>query len=142
MNRSRRLWLVVWLVVVGSAAAHAQKAASRPATAQATLPVRWVFDIKRDKNENPSGSVYLQVGGKRHHILAASSAFEVVPRDRYKDYKIPAYAIAACAGWWAGAGDDLYVVRRGRQLDVYWRSLDEQANTPPYKRIKSIRLAR
>ena len=71
----------------------------------------------------------------------AMDEFQTVTKANYKDHDIPASALLACAGWWAGAGDHLYVVRRGRSLVVYRKELDEQGPNLPWKRFKVIPLS-
>lgn len=102
--------------------------------------IAWVFDIKRDADTTPRANVSLQVGKKRIHLMKTTAEFQKLTMAEYKDRNIPSDALAACSGWWAGQGVDLYVIRRGKRLEVFLRGLDEQAETPPYKRIKVIAL--
>ena len=103
--------------------------------------VAWEFKLTpTDKDTSyPHSDVYLKVAGKktliRKNVIAK---FHSVDRSGFKERKVPASALAACAGWWAGQGVDLYVVRKGAKLLVYQRELDEQAAIPSYRRIKTI----
>ena len=128
-----KLALAVLLVSAGFSSAA-------PASKQ-TPPVAWVFQMHRDKSGTPSTDVFLRVGGKQTLVMRqAQEEFEALPRSSYKDHAVPAQALAACAGWFAGAGDDLYVIRRGRSLVVYRKQQDEQAPDFPWKRLKVIAL--
>ena len=121
-------------------------AAVRPVWAQAspapqTPPLQWVFQTRHDAQTNPHTDVFLRVGSRRVLVLRqAEEEFRVPAKTNYKDAGVPAQALTACLGWWAGAGDNLYVVRRGRSLVVYRREVDEQAPDLPWKRFKVISL--
>ncbi len=112
-----------------------------PAPSCRPLLVTWQFDTRADKDLTPHTNVFLRVSGKRFLVLRGSTAeFQVIKQQEYKDHKVPAEAIAACAGWFAGQGDDLYVIRRAGKLIVFDRALDEQEATPPFKRLQVISL--
>lgn len=100
--------------------------------------VSWEFDSREDRDGNPQTRVYLKVGARRVFIIRETAQFNVVERKDYGSHEVPARALTACSGWWAGGGSEMYVVRRGRQLIVYRRSLDEQVDTGPYGRFKVI----
>ena len=109
--------------------------------ARPTPPLGWVFQMHRDKDDAPLTNVFLRVGGKQLPVMrGAQEQFDRVAKADYKDRGIPASALAACSGWWAGAGDCLYVIRRGRSLVVYRKEMDEQAPDLPWKRLKVIPL--
>lgn len=101
--------------------------------------VTWAFDKREDRNGNPRTNVFLVVGGRRvlvrRNVLAQYT--EIAPED-YRSHGVPSAAVAACQGWWAGAGEDLYVIRRGRRLIVFIRYLDEQAAPGRFRRLKVI----
>ena len=110
----------------------------------APLPaVEWAFEGREDAQGNPHEKVFLRVGGKKVSVLPLTGLhFERLLRTEYRERNIPAEAQAACLGWWAGGGLDMYVLRRGRTLKVYCRDLDEQAPIPPYRLLKSVPLTR
>jgi hypothetical protein len=128
------LFLLTALCAGGAAAARG--AAQKAAPAQAG--VAWAFDTHEDRDGNPHTKVSLVVGARRVLVTETTANFNVVERKDFKEHAVPAAAVAACSGWWAGAGQDLYVIRRGRTLVVYSRTLDEQTRTPPYRRLKVI----
>jgi hypothetical protein len=103
--------------------------------------VSWLFNIRNDKDGNPQGKVFLLVGGRKVLILPdAAAQYSVLDRTDYKSHDVPDTAVTACTGWWAGQGEDMYVLRRKRQLVVFIRYLDEGVSVPAYKRLKVISL--
>ena len=107
-----------------------------------TPPLAWVFQVRHDAQTNPHTNVFLRVGNRKILVMhQAMDEFQTVTKANYKDHDIPASALLACAGWWAGAGDHLCVVRRGRSLAVYRKELDEQGPNLPWKRFKVIPLS-
>ena len=128
------LLLLTALAAPPPAAARVAGQKSAPAQAE----VAWAFDTHEDRDGNPHTKVFLVVGARRALVTEATANFSVVERQDYKAHGVPAAAVAACSGWWAGAGEDLYVIRRSGRLTVYSRVLDEQARTPPYRRLKVI----
>ena len=102
--------------------------------------VTWQFDTHDDSNGNPQTRVYLRVGARRVFIMRDTSQYSVLERKDYGSHDVPQSAVAACISWWAGSGSEMYVLRRGRQLIVYIRYLDEQTELGRYKRLKVIPL--
>ena len=138
-SSNTQLWLAAKLALAVLLVSAGFSSASP--TPKQTPPLHWVFQMHRDAQTNPYTDVFLRVGSRKVRIMQqAQEEFEVVPRSSYKDHAVPAHALAACAGWWAGAGDNLYVVRRGRSLVVYRKQLDEQAPDFPWKRLQTISL--
>ena len=137
----RLLWLVV-VTTFSLAISEAVLGTVREASSgQAT--VSWLFDIRNDKYGNPRGKVFLLVGSRKVLILPKAAAqYRVLERTEYESRDVPATAITACTGWWAGQGEDMYVTRRKKQLVVFHRFLDEGASIPAYKRLKVIPLPR
>jgi hypothetical protein len=113
----------------------------RPIQTRPRLAVRFEFEVKRDADDTPHSRVFVNANGKRTLVLASMAGFEALSRADFAERKIPREALAACTGWWAGAGDNLYIVRRGERLDVYRQEMDEQAGPFPFRKIKSIRLS-
>lgn len=112
-----------------------------PAAGPPTPPLQWVFQTRRDSQTNPHTNVFLRVGSRQVLVMRqAEEEFHSTAKADYKDNRIPAQALAACTGWWAGAGDNLYVTQRGRTLVVFRREVDEQEPDFPWKRFKVIPL--
>jgi hypothetical protein len=135
----RCLLFLIALTILSTAYSGSARGAGRKA-GRAEVSVSWQFDTRRLEYDLPDTKVYLVVDGRRIFLLRASSQFSVLERELYSGHDVPATAIAACAGWWAGQGQDLYVTRRGRRLIVFARYLDEQAPVERYRRLKVIPL--
>ena len=129
------------LAALSALAALPVCSASVPAAPVQTPPLAWVFQMRRDSQLIPHTDVFLRVGTRQVLVMhQAEEEFHAVAKADYKNSSIPASALAACSGWWAGAGDNLYVLRRGRSLIVYRKELDEEAPDLPWKRLKVIAL--
>lgn len=116
------------------------QARAAPAAGQ-TPPLVWVFQTRHDAQTNPHTNVFLRVGSRQVLVMRqAGDEFHLAAKADYKDTGIPAQALTACFGWWAGAGDQLYVVRHGQSLVVYRREEGEEAPDQPWKRLKVIPL--
>ena len=138
--RLRLLFIFVLTIV---SAVHSGATPIAPGKAgHAPAGISWQFAERKSEYDIPDTKVYLVVGGRRIFIFRASSHFDVLERQLYRTHDVPASAITACAGWWAGQGQTLYVIRRRRQLIVFFRMLDEQAPVEPYSRLKVISLPR
>lgn len=138
----RRCCLVLFVLAMFTTPALGltERGAERKA-ARGEVKVEWLFDIKMDKDDNPTGKVYLLVGGRKILIRPqAIGQYHVLERTEYKSSDVPASAVAACSAWWAGSGEDMYVLRRKNQLVVFIRYLDEGVDVSAYRRLKVIRL--
>lgn len=114
-------------------------ARSRVAHPRASLA--WIFDIREDRAGNPRGRVFLRVARRRVLISRnVSGHYHVLRRQDYAAHRVPSSAVTACAGWWAGQGEDLYMIRRPGRLRVFRRNLDESAPTPAARLIRTISL--
>jgi len=106
-------------------------------------PLAWIIDIHDDKDGTPHGNLLLNVQGLPVMIARGiDEHFNVVSRSEYAERRFPRLAVLACSGWWAGAGDDFYVTRRGHRLRVYRREVDEGDNGHQrFRLVKTIRLS-
>ena len=61
-------------------------------------------------------------------------------KDEYVSHLIPKDAISACGGWWAGAGDYLYLVYQGDDAVVMagWQAEEQEDEGYHYKELKRI----
>ena len=62
--------------------------------------------------EVPRHEVFLQLGSSKVKVADILNC-ETLDKDSYEQNQVPANAIAAVGGWWAGAGDYLYIVEEG-----------------------------
>ncbi|OLE54970.1 MAG: hypothetical protein AUG51_04835 [Acidobacteria bacterium 13_1_20CM_3_53_8] len=137
----RFLSLVLLAVLTAASGVNAQGAVKKASSilAEAT----WAFDTHEDRNGYPRTNVFLVVGGRRvlvrRNVIAQ---FTVVAPEDYRSHSVPATAIAACQGWWAGGGEDLYVIRRNQQLIVFIRYIDEGIEPGRFRRLKVISSSR
>lgn len=122
--------LFLLLFVVGCAA---------PRTGSPAPKVAWDFQVKR-VGEFPRGKVYLKVNGESHLVVSeATTNYQQLKPDEYKDYGIPARALLASYSWYAGYGDLLWVMQKGRTVEVFRQEMDEGEHSRyPVKRVKVI----
>jgi len=111
---------------------------ARAPAAQSKTAVRFEFETRLDADDTPHSRVFLRANGRRMPVFASTAGFQTLPRNEWKERGVPRNALAACTSWWAGAGDNLYVVRRGARLVVFRQEMDEQAPPFPWKRWKSL----
>jgi hypothetical protein len=57
----------------------------------------------------PRHEVFLQMGSSKVKVADIINC-EILGKDTYPQNQVPPTAIAAVGGWWAGAGDYLYVI--------------------------------
>jgi hypothetical protein len=138
MKLSRCLVPALALLVFGEV--PISRAAEPASAAEAKeQKIAWVFDIKEDAEGTPRGKVSLSVNGKKTVILEkAIGNYAVVEPATYKEKKIPAKAVTACGGWWAGSGEDFYVLNEKTGFTVYQRTVDEQGGAGKYRLVKTI----
>jgi hypothetical protein len=102
----------------------------------------WWFDIAEDETGTPSGSVHLMARGQKVTVTReAVGGYQVIPREEFTDRKIPKIALAACSSWWAGAGEEIFIVRESSKLLVYKRLIEEGLEpSPPFRLHQTIPL--
>lgn len=139
----KRCFLFLFALTMFSPALGQAEQSAHTKARQGDVKVTWQFEIKKDGDENPQGKVYLIVNGRKVLVRPdAGAEYSVVERADYKSRNVPATAITASTGWWAGQGEDMYVLRRKNQLIVYIRYLDEGSGIGGYRRLKTILLSR
>jgi hypothetical protein len=67
--------------------------------------------------EIPRHEVFLQMGNSKVKVADILNC-EILGKDAYEQNQIPANAIHAVGGWWAGAGDYLYIIEEGGKYVV------------------------
>lgn len=60
------------------------------------------------------------------HIIDTIMSCASFSSNEYAQYQIPADAVSACGGWWAGAGDYFYAILEGNVCKVMQGWQDEQ----------------
>jgi hypothetical protein len=138
----RHFLFIVVLMMSSIAMSEVTLGAARKASHR-QVSISWLFNTRNDKYGNPRGKVFLLVDGRKIVILPnAAAQYRVLDQADYKSHDVPAMAITACTGWWAGQGEDIYVIRRKKQLFVFIRYLDEGVSVRAYRRLKVIPLSR
>ncbi|SRR5260221_3262584 len=90
------------------------------------VDVKWEFQhIAEDAMGNPSTIISLVVNGKSYYIATEVGNYSELGSENFKDNKIPKNALLACTGWWAGAGAQYWVIKKGNNLNVYIREISE-----------------
>lgn len=94
----------------------------------------------------PLTQVNLLISGSTIEVEKTEFGFFEMKKSEYADYHIPAGAITACRGWWAGAGIDYWVIKTSAGYDIFSREVgesnDENGEPSDYmgkpKKIKTI----
>jgi hypothetical protein len=75
--------------------------------------------------EMPHSEVFIQIGDSKVKVADIQSC-EIIAPEAFADYQIPANAITAAGGWWAGSGDYIYVVQEGENYLVKQAAMGEE----------------
>ncbi|MCU0447782.1 MAG: hypothetical protein MUE85_23020 [Microscillaceae bacterium] len=105
----------------------------------------WEFSTIEDDMGNPRTQIYLLVNDQKHEIGKGVGNFSELEKSQYTNsqYQIPASALSACAGFWAGLGHQLWVTQKGKVLLVKEGFLEAESRRGTkviYKTIKKINL--
>lgn len=105
--------------------------------------IEWRIDTKVGEQDLPTGRLEVSINGTLHLIDAkVRCGLRKLTSDEYKTHDVPREAIIACAGWWAGSGDEFYAQLEKGGLAVYHREIGEGIHEKPaYKKVKVIALA-
>ena len=81
-----------------------------------------------DANEVPHNEVFLVVNDQSTKIADVTACDEIT-KDSYLTFQIPANAVAACGGWYAGAGDYFYALEmKGKIVVMKGWNAEEQTD--------------
>ncbi|OWY20370.1 hypothetical protein C7N43_09710 [Sphingobacteriales bacterium UPWRP_1] len=80
----------------------------------------------------PRSVVLLGENGGAIVLDTLSLNLEKIEKEKYAAMGIPADAIDACGGWYAGGGDYFYVIKRNGNAVVYRGYLDEEQTDDGY----------
>ncbi len=94
-----------------------------------------------DTSAVPQAELALIIDGERIPVDTISIC-QVIPTDAYASYDIPAGALVAAGGWWAGTGDYFYLSRQGNTVLLMHGWMDEAQATPrfTYAAVREVRL--
>lgn len=99
-----------------------------------------VFEIKVNEGDEPTSEIYVKAGDQRIGLDTIPGSANHFAVEEYKEMGIPADALDACGGWWAGGGDYYYLVKTATGVDIYAGWLDEMQEDQGYhwKKVKSL----
>jgi len=135
MTVRKFLAVAIGLTLVGGMAAGAAPRYDGPKLA-------WVIKSFVDKKGNPHSRLLLSIDGKLVLIERdVQEELRSMARDDFVPYQVPKKALIACYGWFAGAGDEFYVIRKANAFAVYRQMGDcsPDSGLQPWRRIKTIR---
>jgi hypothetical protein len=104
---------------------------------KAPLAVRFECETRIDEGTgSPFSEVYLLVEEEKIKVADIGACDPFGP-EQYAEYNMPATTLAACGGWWAGAGDYLFAVREGDSLLVFrgWAEEGQEDEGFHYERV-------
>jgi hypothetical protein len=99
-----------------STATATEETAASPAPVNAKLLCEAVVEPNMQADA-PQHQVFLTAGEQKVKVADILNCSPLSP-DQYQQYQIPADALDAVLGWWAGAGDILYIVRENNGVVV------------------------
>ncbi|MDH5178273.1 MAG: hypothetical protein OEZ39_19795 [Gammaproteobacteria bacterium] len=93
----------------------------------------WHSDSKMQAEmEIPETTLSLMCNKQIFVILEKQTVtYSEIDKQRYADFKVPADAVTAISGWWAGYGQTIYVIRSGQELKIYYTEYGEEENPSP-----------
>lgn len=112
--------------------------AKTEAAAPAAKPSLVCREIRSTDDIAPRAVVYLSVGGEEVLVDSTTVCGDIDPGS-YANYNIPASAVMAVGGWWAGAGDYYYLSVEGTEAVVYYGWADEGSEEDPYQYEEKLR---
>jgi len=123
MQKFPFLFTIVTLIACG-----ADNASTESAVAE---QVDLVCENQGEVGDVPTAAVYFLAGDSKVKI-AAVTVCEEIESEQYEEFGIPAEALAAVGGWYAGAGDYLYAVQEEEAVTVYQGGQDEMQEEPGF----------
>jgi hypothetical protein len=119
-----------------------EQTATAPVKVEKIAPTLSFKEIKKQPDDGlPHFDVFLQQGDKIIPIAQINECASI-PTKNYQQYDIPQKALAACGGWYAGAGDYFYLT----ESDTHWIVMhgwqDEQQTDKGYHYSQKISVAK
>lgn len=95
-----------------------------------------------NNDEMPQTLISIVINGVKHEVKTISGMADLIQKEQYEIMDIPSNAIAACGGWWAGAGDYFYMVNNSNAVVIYHGWQDEMQEDDGYhwELLKEIEL--
>ncbi|MCX7878104.1 MAG: hypothetical protein N2510_05605 [Ignavibacteria bacterium] len=90
------------------------------------IDLKWDFEVlKEGEYGEPVTRLSIYVNGKKHIIKEeVKFGFAELPESEIKSLGFED-ALTACRGWWAGGGEEYWIVRGHNELVIMMRELDE-----------------
>jgi len=139
-----RVFVCCSIFLLFFAACKQDQKSKGPETGLTTDPpkaeVRFRCETIRDANDdNPQSQVFLVVNDQSIKVADVSVCAEISKAD-YNNYQIPANALGACGGWWAGAGDYFYAIEiKGTILVMQgWQDEGQEDEGFHYKQVTTV----
>jgi len=90
------------------------------------LKMSWVFQkAGTGKNNAPIIYLYLVINEQKIYISTTEYDYQILEEGKNKENDVPEDALTACRGWWAGWGEDYWVLKKGKELHVIKRYIGE-----------------
>lgn len=90
------------------------------------VSLQWFFnETGKAEFDAPITEIYLVVNGQKNLISKENMLLSETPAELYKEYEIPNNALTSCRGWWAGGGNDYWVIPGTDGLEIYQRWIEE-----------------
>lgn len=119
--------------VVGTTRGEVQQSVAPASKAKVAWSIAQV-----ESDENPRAMIYLMVGKKKTKLMVVAGHPDPAMKVSEADWA-PKGALLVLYAWWAGGGDQLYVLKKGTSYKVYHRPLDEGSVTGKFRVIKTIK---
>lgn len=132
MKTLHRVLLLLVVVACNQSPKQQQEQAVAPPSASQVVPTFVIKEVKKQSDDEiPQVEVSLQLGEKTMSV-AKVNACALLPKEEYAQYEIPSGALAACGGWYAGAGDYFYITENATHWLVMQGWQDEQQTDKGY----------
>ena len=71
-------------------------------------------------------------------VIDSAQGCGIIDKADYKDKQIPAEAVAACGGWFAGAGDYFYAIEKNGKIVVFkgWQAEEQEDEGFHWEEVK------
>jgi len=108
------------------------------AMAQATAVTPKFELVTTDQEDMPRTKVYFVLRDRK--VLTRTVTGHETKSDVVPDWA-PKSTVAYTSLWWAGQGDQFYVVKKGTAYRIYHRSIDEESKPGKFRLVKSVKSA-
>lgn len=111
-------------------------------TPAATQPAyQWDIQISQGTLNQPVSNISVRVDGTTYPIIDQVDApMEVLATENYRAKGVPDTALMACAGFWAGYEQVIYLQRNHDKLEAILLTYEEGFDDPQVAQLKTILL--